>query len=404
MLWPHQTTFSCFSHPCSGKCSWFLPCIVIYIQNASKRCAQNLCTINIGWEKHVHKNTHLTTKNAFSPWISSNEVFPRWAKAILYMKNTWKVKKTHVLKTHLKPYCLAIPKIRGTAVYVRGGQPGAKLVLAANEPLWAKKKLWFHHCDFEMSGLATTLTYLSISGQARPRDLSAEFGVCLQFWPVFLPSKAGIAVLSLNIELLLLYSARRVQFIRGLDASMLKLLATRTPTSKVLSVFEPWRNTCLEATCRLLLFFGKGGFPLGFPYSPDIEQCSCYEDVYDKATFLCQLPLSSWPWMVETYGLSALEQRLARIFIFKRICLSSFLRLSEGRKSILLAEKFCLNKILKPNWKQLKLALCFRTEGSWKAVVFEHLGLSNFEGREYPFLESSCGSRFVEERFFLGTR
>jgi hypothetical protein len=181
---------------------------------------------------------------------------------------------------------------------------------------------------------------------------------------------------------------------------MLKFLATRPPTSKVLSVFEPWRNTCLENKCRLLLFFGKGGFPFGFPRSPDIEQCSCFEDVYDKATFLCQLPLSSWPWMVETYGLSALEKRLARIFIFKRICLSSWFIL-QGLTS-LLVEKFCLNKILTPNWKQLKLVLCSRTEGSWKAVGFQNIWVisKTWGKRTVLFLSSFCITISHEESSF----
>lgn len=153
----------------------------------------------------------------------------------------------------------------------------------------AKQKLWFYHCDFEMSGLATTSTFPAFSVQVRS-DGFADFGVLSAVSTCFRLAIRG-DLCSENIEHLLLYSTRRVQFFIGLDTGTLKLLATRPPTSKVLSVFEPWRNTCLENKCRLLLFFGKGGFPSGSPQSPDIEQCSCSEDVYDEAKISRHFPL-----------------------------------------------------------------------------------------------------------------
>ena len=82
---------------------------------------------------------------------------------------------------------------------------------------------------------------------------SADLEACLQF-----NGLSGLVLcISKGFVPLRLYLTRLVQSLTGLDMSMLKLLATQLPTSKVLSVLEPWRNTCLESKCRLLLFFGK---------------------------------------------------------------------------------------------------------------------------------------------------
>lgn len=255
-----------------------------------------------------------------------------------------------------------------------------------NEPPRAKQKLWFYHCDFEMSGLAATSTYLSISGQVHLSMDLPIWGLSAVSTCFCLANQEELYSLWFSSFCFCIHWEEFNSFVDWtrvcwsfwlLDLLQVKYSRFSNPGETLV-----WK-THADCYCSL----EREDFLLDFHKSPDIEQCSCYEDVYDKAKFLCQLPLSSWPWMVETYGLSALDQRLARIFIFKRICLPSFFGLQERTKVHTAGWKFCLNKILTPNWKQLKLVLCSRTEGGWKAVVFESFGTFTLEERErWPFL------------------